>query len=87
MRPYSNFGSEGLHDPAYTITFTVENTGKYDGSEVAQLYLGFPAAAEEPQKILRGFERVYLSAGESREITLILSRKEYIYSMDINICQ
>ena len=75
-RPYSNFGHSGLYDPVYTITFTLTNTGSCYGSEVAQLYLRFPAEAQEPQKILRGFERIYLAAGESREVTLVLSRKD-----------
>ncbi len=84
MRPYNNFGHSGLYDPAYTITFTLTNTGNYYGSEVTQLYLGFPAEAEEPQKILRGFERVYLAAGESREVILVLTRKDISYWNVVN---
>ena len=76
MRPYNNFGVSGLYDPVYTITFIVKNTGNYYGSEVAQLYLGFPAEAQEPLKILRGFERVYLEPNEFKEVTLVLSRKD-----------
>jgi beta-glucosidase len=84
MRPYNNFGDSGLYDPVYTITCTVKNTGKYYGSEVAQLYLGFPVQAQEPLKILRGFERVYLEPNESREVTLVLSRKDISYWNVVN---
>jgi beta-glucosidase len=79
MRPYSNFGTSKLYDPAYEIKFTVTNTGKVDGSEVPQLYLGFPAEAQEPPKVLRGFERVYLAAGESKQVTLVLTQKDISY--------
>jgi beta-glucosidase len=84
MRPYSNFGNSGLYDPVYTITFTLTNTGNYYGSEVAQLYLGFPDEAQEPPKILRGFERVYLTPGESREVAFVLSRKDASYWNVVN---
>ncbi|CAM4909144.1 unnamed protein product [Rotaria socialis] len=84
MRPYNNFGHSGLYDPVYTITFTIKNTGNYYGSEVAQLYLGFPVQAQEPLKILRGFERVYLEPNESREVTLVLSQKDISYWNVVN---
>jgi beta-glucosidase-like glycosyl hydrolase len=79
MRPYANTALSKLYEPAYEIAFSVTNTGKIDGSEVSQLYLGFPSEAEEPPKILRGFERVYLSAGESRQVTLVLTQKDISY--------
>ena len=79
MRPYNNFGDSGLYEPVYSITFVIKNTGNCYGSEVAQLYLGFPAEAQEPLKILRGFERVYLWPGESRPITLTLTQKDISY--------
>ena len=84
MRPYSNFGNSGLHDPIYTITFTLTNTGNYYGSEVAQIYVGFPAQAQEPPKILSGFERIYLAPGESKEVALVLSRKDISYWNVVN---
>jgi beta-glucosidase len=79
MKPYANFHNSRLYDPAYSIKFTVTNTGKVNGSEVAQLYLGFPAEAEEPPKILRDFERVYLGPGESKDVALVLSQLDISY--------
>jgi beta-glucosidase len=84
MRSDSNFGSSSLYDPAYVIKFTLTNTGKVNGSEVPQLYLGFPAEAEEPPKILRGFERVYLAAGESKEVALTLTQLDISYWNAVN---
>lgn len=40
------------------VTVEVENSGSVAGVEVPQLYLGFPAGAEEPPKVLRGFQRL-----------------------------
>jgi acetyltransferase-like isoleucine patch superfamily enzyme len=46
--------SSSLYDSAYTVSFTVANTGSLDGHEVSQLYLGFPDTVGEPLKSLRG---------------------------------
>jgi len=35
---------------------------------VPQFYLGFPSSASEPPKVLRGFEKVFLEGGQSREV-------------------
>jgi beta-glucosidase len=84
MRSYTNFDNSELHDPAYEITFTLTNTGNVDGSEVPQLYLGFPVEAEEPLKVLRGFERVYLASGESKQVSLVLTQKDISYWNVVN---
>jgi beta-glucosidase len=84
IRSYENFGSSGLYDPVYEIKFTVTNIGNVNGSEVSQLYLGFPAEAQEPPKVLRGFERVYLAAGESKQVTLALTQKDISYWNVVN---
>ena len=46
-----------------TVYATVCNTGGPAGAEVAQLYVGFPAAAGEPPKQLKGFQKLSLAAG------------------------
>jgi beta-glucosidase len=57
----------------WTVTATVTNTGARAGADVAQLYLGFPAATGEPPKQLKGFQRVSLQPGESRQVTFALT--------------
>jgi beta-glucosidase len=83
-RSYAHLGTSRLYEPVYEITFMVTNMGKFYGSEVPQLYLGFPAEADEPPKVLRGFERVYLAAGESKQISLVLTQKDISYWHVIN---
>lgn len=51
-------------------TVTVTNTGKRDGCETVQLYLRDPVASvSRPVKQLKGFRKIHLKAGESRDVT------------------
>jgi beta-glucosidase len=56
------------------VSVRVTNTGKREGAEVVQLYLGFPAAAEEPPNQLKGFEKIGLKPGESKVVTMKLDK-------------
>jgi len=51
-----------------TIHATVRNSSSRDGEEVVQLYLGGGPGEEVPIRNLRGFERIPLRAGETREV-------------------
>jgi beta-glucosidase len=55
---------------ARKVSFTVTNTGKRAGAEIAQVYVSLPAAADEPPKRLVGWSKEQLQAGESREVTV-----------------
>ena len=60
-----------------TVTVTVTNTGKVDGEEVAQLYIrDITASIVRPVKELKGFRKIKLKAGESKEISFVLSEKD-----------
>jgi beta-glucosidase len=50
------------------IRATVRNTSKVDGDEVVQFYVGGGPGAEAPIRDLRGFQRIHLRAGESRQV-------------------
>ena len=53
-----------------TLSFTLKNTGKREGTEVVQLYLCDPVASvARPAKQLLGFARVPLKVGEERRVT------------------
>ena len=52
-----------------TATVTVENTGSRDADEVVQLYIrDMVASISRPVKELKGFQRIHLVAGESKEV-------------------
>jgi beta-glucosidase len=56
------------------LQFTVKNTGSRAGDEVVQLYLKDPVASvARPVIELKGFQRVYLRAGESRELSFTIT--------------
>ena len=61
----------------YEVSFRVENTGKYDGEEVAQLYIRDEyASVVQPMKQLKRFERFFLKKGEKKPITFTLTKDE-----------
>lgn len=53
-----------------TATITVKNTGARDADEVVQLYIrDLVASISRPVKELKGFQRIHLAAGESKEVS------------------
>ena len=74
---YTSFGYDRLKatagpDRSATVSVRVTDTGRRSGAEVVQLYLGFPRAAGEPPRQLKGFQKVFLHPGESRQVTFRL---------------
>lgn len=63
---YSSLTMDAAHS---TATFTVKNTGKREGTEIAELYVQLP---NEDYKRLAGFQRVTLAPGESRSVTITI---------------
>jgi beta-glucosidase len=58
------------------IRATVKNTSAQDGEEVVQLYVGGGHEEGAPIRNLRGFQRIHLRAGSSREVTFTLGTDE-----------
>jgi beta-glucosidase len=70
---YSNLKVTAGRNPR--VTFTVTNTGKRAGAEVAEVYASLPAAAAEPPKRLLGWSKVTLNLGESKEVSVDVDPK------------
>lgn len=63
-----------------TASVTVSNTGNYDGYEIVQLYLrDIYADIARPVKELKGFQRVFLKKGESREVMFTITENDLKY--------
>lgn len=60
-------------DTPVEISFKVKNTGKYAGTEIAQLYIrDIYASQTRPVKELAGFKRVLLNPGEEKKVVFTL---------------
>ncbi|MDO7884353.1 beta-glucosidase BglX [Hymenobacter cheonanensis] len=65
------------------VAVTVQNTGQYDGAEVAQLYLrDMVGSSTRPVKELKGFQKITLKKGESRQLTFHLSADDLKFYND-----
>lgn len=65
------------------VAFTVKNTGKTDGAEIAQVYMSQPkASVVRPVKELKAFKKVYLKAGETQTVELELNVKDFAFYND-----
>lgn len=70
-------------DESITFRVTVKNTGDVAGAEVVQLYIAdLKSSLERPVKELKGFRKVYLQPGESREVTFTVGREELSFYDD-----
>ncbi len=89
---YTSFSFANLQAPSsaqsgspVTVTFDVTNTGRVEGSEVAQLYVSDPSAkATRPERELKGFEKIRLAPGESKHVSLTLDARAFSYWDEAN---
>ena len=67
---YTTFDYSDIRLDGRKASVTVTNTGDYDGVEIVQLYIhDVVASITRPVKELKGFQRIHLKKGESREVT------------------
>jgi beta-glucosidase len=73
---YSSLSVSATSSGGAKITFVVKNTGAIAGTEIPQVYLGYPASAGEPPMVLRGFDEVDLAVGQSSTVEIDLSQRD-----------
>ncbi|WP_373071728.1 beta-glucosidase BglX [Zeaxanthinibacter enoshimensis] len=72
----SSFSGDG----SITVSFTLENTGSYAGTEVAQMYIrDLFGSVTRPVRELKGFELVSLQPGESKTVNFKIDRELISY--------
>lgn len=77
---YTEFEYSDLQVDEMGADFILANTGKMDGAETAQLYIGKKdAKVFRPEKELKGFQKVFLKAGESRKVRIPFDDKTFRY--------
>jgi beta-glucosidase len=77
---YTTYAYSGLAvapGESTTVSFTVKNTGKRAGSEIAEVYASLPDAAGEPPRRLIGWTRVELAPGESKQVSVPVARERF----------
>jgi beta-glucosidase len=67
-----------------TVSFKIKNTGAVDGAEAAQLYVSdVESTIYRPVKELKGFKKVFLKAGEEKEVFIDLDKRAFaFYNVD-----
>lgn len=77
---YTTFAYSDIKASADSVSFTVTNTGKVDGAEVAQVYVACKnGKVFRPAKELKGFTKVFLKVAESKNVTVKLDDKAFRY--------
>lgn len=67
-------------DEEVVVRFTVTNTGNRAGKEIAQLYVhDNQATVFRPEQELKGFAKVALGPGESKEVSITLDKRSFAY--------
>ena len=71
---YTSYAYSGLSvdSTAKTVSFTVMNTGKQTGTEIAEVYAKLPKGGDESFKRLAGWSRLTLAPGESKTVTVAI---------------
>lgn len=80
---YTCFEYSDLKVSGNTVSVTVKNTGSVDGAEVTALFVSAPQdGIHRPLRELKGFEKRFLRAGESCEISFVLDERSFCVYAD-----
>ena len=79
---YTSFAFSNLEIKAegkeFVVSFDLKNTGKVAGAEVAQVYVGDnECTLVRPAKELKGFDKAYLQAGETKRVSIRLDDEAF----------
>ncbi len=71
-----------------SVSLEISNTGEFDGEEIAQLYIrDNVSSVTRPVKELKGYQRVFLKAGETKRIKFALNAESLaFYDINMDYC-
>lgn len=81
-------GNPSLYDEHIIVSANLKNKGKRTGKQVVQVYVSFPddvidsstgGSIEFPVRVLRGFEKVEVAAGDTTKVEIRLTRRDLSY--------
>jgi beta-glucosidase len=77
---YSTLKLTRSKDANLTVEFEIENTGKFDAAEVAQVYVkDVKSSLPRPLKELKGFQKVFIKAGERKTVSVALDQNAFAF--------
>lgn len=77
---YTSFAYSHILAEKDKVSFTLTNTGNWDGAEIAQVYVSCKnGKVFRPKKELKGFAKVFLKAGQCKTVTVELDEKAFRY--------
>ena len=75
---YTTFAYRDLQVTEKEISLKIKNTGTMDGSEIVQMYVSLPESkVSRPEKELKGFAKLFLKAGEEKEVRIPFDDKTF----------
>jgi beta-glucosidase len=77
---YADLKVDSSNPSQILVSVSVKNTGKYSGEEVAQLYIRDKISSTvRPVKELKGFQKISIDPGQTKQVQFILTDKELGY--------
>jgi len=77
---YSNLRIDPSGEYEFTVRVDIKNSGKMKGAEVVQLYVkDVECRVEQPEKELKGFEKIFLEAGEKKIVAIKLKNETFAF--------
>lgn len=77
---YSDIKIEKKSEVDYNVSFTITNNSQVDGKEISQLYVrDVFSRVIRPNKELKGFNKVFIKAGESKRVSMVLNYRSFAF--------
>ncbi|MBR2498732.1 MAG: glycoside hydrolase family 3 C-terminal domain-containing protein [Clostridia bacterium] len=77
---YDNLSIEQTGECDFTVSYDITNVSNVDGAEVSQVYVkDVFSMVIRPEKELKGFEKTFIKAGETKRVSVKLDFRSFAY--------